>query len=244
MARNKDSLDPHSPPFAWHSLPRRERGSWVHVSGANAAFAGLIRHVRLGDVLSTPFGTFCPRRAMAAPIFISYAHEDRSQAEQFAARFSASGWPVWWDRQITGGSHFDKATEEAIAAAKVVVVLWSRASVASHWVRAEAAWALAKDKLLPVKIDDVDPPLQFFHVQTIDLVGLNITRETPALRQLLAELAQRLGDGRLRTGSLMNREDRSRGVREPRPACKRLAPRHRCAAAIGRPGRHPLATAR
>jgi hypothetical protein len=148
---------------------------------------------------------------MAAPIFISYAHEDRSRAEQFAARFSASGWLVWWDRQISGGSHFDKATEEAIAAAKVVVVLWSRASVASHWVRAEAAWALAKDKLLPVKIDDVDPPLQFFHVQTIDLVGLNVTRETPALKQFLTELAQRLGDGRPRTGLPMNREDRSRG---------------------------------
>jgi hypothetical protein len=148
---------------------------------------------------------------MAAPIFISYAHEDRARAEQFAARLSASGWSVWWDRQITGGSHFDKATEKAIAAAKIVVVLWSRASVGSHWVRAEAAWALAKDKLLPVKIHDVDPPLQFFHVQTIDLVGLNVTRETPALRQLLAELAQRLGDGGLRAGLLTKRDDRSRG---------------------------------
>jgi hypothetical protein len=145
---------------------------------------------------------------MAAPIFISYSHEDRARAEQFAARFAAAGWSVWWDRQITGGRHFDKATEDAIAVAKIVVVLWSRASVASQWVRAEAAWALAKDKLLPVRIDDVDPPLQFFHVQTIDLVGLNVTRETPALRQLLAELAQRLGDcglrAKLRTsGSLL-----------------------------------------
>jgi hypothetical protein len=148
---------------------------------------------------------------MAASIFISYAHEDRARAEQFAARFAAAGWSVWWDRQITGGRHFDKATEEAIAVAKIVVVLWSRASVASHWVRAEAAWALAKDKLLPVRIDDVDSPLQFFHVQTIDLVGLNVTRETPALRHLLAELAQRLGDGGLRTGLLTKRDDRSRG---------------------------------
>jgi hypothetical protein len=105
------------------------------------------------------------------------------------------GWSVWWDRQIVGGSHFDEATEEAIAAAKVVAVLWSRASVTSPWVRAEAAWALDRDKLLPVKIDDVDLPLQFFHLPTIDLVGWNGARETPAMAQLIADLAQRLGDG-------------------------------------------------
>ena len=155
---------------------------------------------------------------MAASIFISYAREDRARAEQFATRFAAMGWSVWWDRQIVGGSHFDKATEDAIAAAKVVVVLWSRASVASHWVRAEAAWALARDKLLPVKIDHVDQPLQFFHVQAIDLAGSNLTKETPALAQLLAELAQRLGDGGLRTRLLRNGVSHSRGsdVRTPR----------------------------
>jgi hypothetical protein len=135
---------------------------------------------------------------MAASIFISYAHEDRARADQLAARFVAAGWSVWWDRQIVGGSHFDKATEEAIAAAKVVVVLWSRASVDSRWVRAEAGWALERDKLLPVMIDDVDRPLQFFHVQTINLAGSNITKDTPALGKLLAELGQRLGDGGLR----------------------------------------------
>jgi hypothetical protein len=138
---------------------------------------------------------------MAASIFISYAHEDRARAEQFAARFAAAGWSVWWDRQITGGRHFDMAAEEAIAAAKIVVVLWSRASVASHWVRAEAGWALEKDKLLPVKIDYVDPPLRFFHVQTIDLAGWSGRSETPSLAQLLSELAQTLGGGGRPRGS-------------------------------------------
>src|SRR5271168_748426 len=48
---------------------------------------------------------------------------------------------------------------------------------------------------LPVTIDEVDRPLQFFYVPTIDLAGWNGASETPALAQLLAELAQRLGDG-------------------------------------------------
>jgi len=129
---------------------------------------------------------------MAASIFISYAHEDRPRAEQLAARFVSAGWSVWWDRQIVGGARFDKATEKAIAAAKIVVALWSRASVGSAWVRAEAAWALDKDKLLPVKIDDVDLPLQFFHVPTIYLAGLDIATDAPPLLRLLAEVDRRM----------------------------------------------------
>jgi hypothetical protein len=78
-------------------------------------------------------------------------------------------------------------------------VLWSRASVASQWVRSEAAWALEKGKLLPVMIDIVDRPLEFFHVQTIDLASRSFTEKTPALTQLLAELAQRLGGERPRS---------------------------------------------
>src|SRR6516162_2165358 len=129
---------------------------------------------------------------MAASIFISYAHEDRPRAEQLAARFVSAGWSVWWDRQIVGGARFDKATEKAIAAAKIVVALWSRASVGSAWVRAEAAWALDKDKLLPVKIDDVDLPLQFFHVPTIDLAGLDIATDAPPLLRLFFEVDRRI----------------------------------------------------
>ena len=154
---------------------------------------------------------------MAASIFISYAHEDHARAEQLAGRFARAGWSVWWDRQIVGGKHFDKATEEAIAAAKVVVVLWSRASVASQWVRAEAAWALKKEKLLPVKIDDVDQPLEFFHVQTIDLTGWNSAKESPALGLLLTELGQRLGDVEQKTRSPTAAGGQSRGFANRAP---------------------------
>ena len=84
-----------------------------------------------------------------ADIFVSYARADKARVTPLVAALEAQGWSVWWDRQIVGGSHFDKATEDAIAAAKVVVVLWSHASVASHWVRAEAAWALVLTALRP-----------------------------------------------------------------------------------------------
>jgi hypothetical protein len=49
-----------------------------------------------------------------------------------------------------------------------VIVIWSEHSVKSHWVRAEAAYALGKHKLLPISIDQSEPPLQFMQIQTID----------------------------------------------------------------------------
>ena len=72
-------------------------------------------------------------------IFISYASEDRARAGQFAAAFEARGWAVWWDRRIVPGQAFDAAIEQALEAAKCVVVLWSPDSAASEWVKNEAA---------------------------------------------------------------------------------------------------------
>jgi TPR repeat protein len=130
---------------------------------------------------------------MAAQIFISYAREDRERAEHLASRLTAAGWSVWWDRHIRGGSNFQKVTEDAIATAKLVIVLWSRASVQSDWVLAEAGWALDEQKILPVRIDAARLPLRFIHVQTIDLADWDGGDAAPGLTHLLDEVAHHLG---------------------------------------------------
>ena len=106
-------------------------------------------------------------------IFISYFHHDRPHAEMLARALEAEGLSVWWDRTIPAGRNFDQVIEEALNAAKVVIVLWSRGSVKSRWVLNEAEEAAARSILVPVFIEErVRIPLAFRRIQAANLVGL------------------------------------------------------------------------
>src|ERR1035438_10061863 len=105
-----------------------------------------------------------------ADIFVSYAREDRD----WVARFShllreSSGRGIWWDRSIVVGEQFDDAIQRALDDAPCVVVVWSKSSVNSRWVKTEAREASRRDILLPVIIENVTPPLEFRSFQTADL---------------------------------------------------------------------------
>lgn len=105
-------------------------------------------------------------------VFISYAREDRATAEAMAQALQAAGLTVWWDRVIPPGRQFDEVIEEALDASRCVVVLWSVASAASKWVKAEAGEALAQDKLVPAMVaPGLRLPLEFRRVQAADLTA-------------------------------------------------------------------------
>src|SRR6188508_1342489 len=102
-------------------------------------------------------------------VFISYAREDRDRVRALADALSAHGWSVWWDREIKAGKRFAQVIADALAGARCVVVVWSRNSIASDWVREEAEEGRRRGVLIPVLIDDARPPLGFGAIQAVDL---------------------------------------------------------------------------
>ena len=72
-------------------------------------------------------------------IFLSYAHGDQARAQRLAAALQRCGYTVWWDALIEGGTRYAKTIDEALEKADAVLVLWSKTSIESDWVRDEAA---------------------------------------------------------------------------------------------------------
>jgi hypothetical protein len=108
-------------------------------------------------------------------VFLSYASADRAKAEELAVALSWAGWGIWWDRRILPGKVFDGMIESALDEAKCVVVLWSRASVASNWVRGEAGEGMRREILIPAMIEETKIPLEFRRIQTADLTDWQLS---------------------------------------------------------------------
>ena len=136
-----------------------------------------------------------PSSAAPLAIFISYAREDRQTAEHLAEALQSEGLSVWWDREILGGSEFSEVIEIELNRADVAIVLWSEEAVKSSFVRDESARALAAGKLLPVRIEDVSPPLGFGQIHTLDLIDWEGEADAPGYVELLAHVRRRLKGG-------------------------------------------------
>lgn len=104
-------------------------------------------------------------------IFLSYAREDQATARRYAEALQREGFEVWWDQALHPGETFDQVTENALREARAVVVLWSRQSVTSRWVRSEATQADRFGTLVPVMIEVCDRPIMFELTHTEELVG-------------------------------------------------------------------------
>lgn len=118
-------------------------------------------------------------------VFISYSHDDRKQARKLAAALAQQGFTLWWDEMIEGGSPFASSIAEALDKVDAVIVLWSKDSVASDWVRDEAARGRARKRLVPLSIDGTKPPLGFGQYQVINLSKWRGKRDSPEFQAVV-----------------------------------------------------------
>ena len=85
-----------------------------------------------------------------ADIFISYSKQDRVLALKLSAWLEAQGWTTWRDKTVVADDIRDENIAE-LHKARVVIVLWSAASVGSAHILYEAIAARDANKLVHVK---------------------------------------------------------------------------------------------
>lgn len=126
-------------------------------------------------------------------VFISYVSENVKKAEVLATSLEEEGFTVWWDRLIAPGKTWDEVIGSALDSAKCVVVLWSEESVKSRWVREEADRAVGRQCLVPVLIEQVQPPFGFERIEAANLVDWKGDQNHPEFQLLRQAVADHVG---------------------------------------------------
>jgi hypothetical protein len=96
---------------------------------------------------------------MTPPIFISHSARDRATADAVCAVLEARGLRCWIaPRDVPPGADWSAAITDAIAAARVMVLLFSSHSNQSEQVKREVSLAVSQAKvILPLRIENVQP---------------------------------------------------------------------------------------
>lgn len=123
-----------------------------------------------------------------ADVFLSYNREDQPRARTVADALEAEGFSIWWDAALRAGETYDEVTEQNLRQAAAVVVLWSKRSVNSKWVRAEATVGERSSTLVPALLEECDRPVRFELVQTADLSRWRGDRGDPQWRGFVADI--------------------------------------------------------
>ena len=119
-------------------------------------------------------------------IFLSYSSADRNKANAVVGMLEQRGWTVWWDHLILPGKTWDETLGIELTAARCAIVLWSRHSVQSEWVRTEAHEAKDRKILVPVLLDDVEIPFGFKLIQTVRLTDWAGESQSPEIDALVS----------------------------------------------------------
>jgi diguanylate cyclase (GGDEF)-like protein len=138
-------------------------------------------------------------------LFISYTRDDRSWVGDLARALSEarSDWTVWWDREMEGGQNIDSAIDAALKDAHCVLVVWSKKSVGSRWVRDEADAAVDSDKLLPILMEkEIQQPYGFRRINAVDMADWDGTAGAATFDELVSDI-----ESRIRITSSTTRQD-------------------------------------
>ena len=100
------------------------------------------------------------------PIFISYSHKDKAFVDRLAMQLVRRNVNVWLDRwELAVGDSLVERIQEAVDGASALLVILSKASVASEWCKKELSAGLLRELeekrvvVMPVMLEDCDVPV-------------------------------------------------------------------------------------
>ena len=104
-----------------------------------------------------------------ADICLIYARPNKRRVEALH-RILSQKYSVWWDKEIHAGD-YRAEIERQLQLCKCVIPIWCGVSRSDADVIDEASLAQSLHKpLLPVRTEDVAPPLGFGNLHTVDLI--------------------------------------------------------------------------
>jgi hypothetical protein len=125
-------------------------------------------------------------------VFISFKSEEREAARLLKEALEKAGFPIFWAPEIQTGKDWHVELDRAVTMAGCVVVLWSKASMASDWVRHEASQAMARGVYLPARLEPMEILPPFNRLQATDLMRGNKELSIDGLRNLTRQIDQLL----------------------------------------------------
>jgi hypothetical protein len=122
-------------------------------------------------------------------VMISYSHDNKDFAARLSHALTERGLTVWYDRDLIPGDDFSIEIQQQIITSAAVLVVWSKASCTSKWVRAEADLASRHEKLLQVISEPCELPLPFGGLHYTDLSIWDGTLSATEIDKIVAAAA-------------------------------------------------------
>lgn len=126
-------------------------------------------------------------------IFVAYKREDEARVARLVKALEDAELSVWWDRYLPGAEPWHPKIATEHAAAKVVIVCWTHASVAPEATFVQDEAFRAGVRLVQVILErGARPPLGFGQFQAIDLSHWRGNAKDPSFQDLVKLVRARL----------------------------------------------------
>lgn len=136
---------------------------------------------------------------MRIECFVSYSREDRNLAVQLIDALEIEGISTWWDEKISlSARDYSKDIEKAIVMSQCFLVLWTKNSVNSEWVKDERSYLdqikEGNQKVVSIAVNEPVLPIHYTRNQCLKIeVGDNHLLKKHDLEEIVKSVKRRIG---------------------------------------------------